>query len=132
MHTDGFITTDHTKGIEGPKKINNIPKVLTIKQIEEILENIKLMSEPNSIRLMALVELMYSTGMRVEELVSMPLSAINFNNNSIFIYGKGGRERIVPFGKKALNALKKYIIVRPLFLNKKQNSNYMFPSSFGK
>ena len=129
LHTDGLITKDPSKGIEAPKKTNNIPKVLSINQIEEILENIKLMSKPNSIRLMALVELMYSTGMRVEELVSMPFSAINFHNNSIFIHGKGGRERIVPFGKNALNALKKYITIRPLFLNKKNSSNYMFPSS---
>jgi integrase/recombinase XerD len=72
---------------------------------------------------------MYSTGMRVEELVSMPINAINFHNNSIFISGKGGRERIVPFGKNALNAIKKYLEVRPLFLKKDKNSQYMFPSS---
>tara|TARA_Y100000590_G_C15707993_1_gene1009331 strand:+ start:874 stop:1791 length:918 start_codon:yes stop_codon:yes gene_type:complete len=129
LHIEGIITLDPTKSIEAPKKLNNIPKVLSIKQIEEIIDSIKRKSTPNDIRLLALVEIMYSTGMRVEELVSMPINAINFNNRSIFVVGKGGRERIVPFGKNAFNAIKNYIEVRPLFLPKGINSEYMFPSS---
>ena len=129
LHIEGIITLDPTKSIEAPKKLNNIPKVLSIKQIEEIIDSIKTKSTPNDIRLLALVEIMYSTGMRVEELVSMPINAINFNNKSIFVVGKGGRERIVPFGKNAFNAIKNYIEVRPLFLPKGINSEYMFPSS---
>ena len=129
LHIEGIINLDPTKSIEAPKKINNIPKVLSIKQIEEIIENIQQKSSPNDIRLLALVEIMYSTGMRVEELVSMPLNAINFNNKSIFVIGKGGRERIVPFGENAFNAIKNYIQVRPIFLTKGINSEYMFPSS---
>ena len=129
LHIEGIINLDPTKSIEAPKKINNIPKVLSIKQIEEIIENIQQKSSPNDIRLLALVEIMYSTGMRVEELVSIPLNAINFNNKSIFVIGKGGRERIVPFGENAFNAIKNYIQVRPLFLTKGINSEYMFPSS---
>ena len=107
LHIEGIISLDPTKSIEAPKKLNNIPKVLSIKQIEEIIASIKRKSTPNDIRLLALVEIMYSTGMRVEELVSMPINAINFNNKSIFVVGKGGRERIVPFGENAFKAIKK-------------------------
>lgn len=131
LYIDGIINIDPSKDIESPKKINNIPKVLSIRQIEEIIENIDSGFSPSSIRLLALIELMYSTGMRVEELVSIPFNAVNFHNNSIFVIGKGGRERIVPFGIKAMNAVKKYVEVRPIFLKKRKNSNYMFPS-FGK
>lgn len=129
LHVEGIIKLDPTKSIEAPKKINNIPRILSIKQIEEIIENIKKELTPNNIRLLALVEIMYSTGLRVEELVSMPLNAINFNNNSIFIVGKGGRERIVPFGENAFGAIKNYLEVRSLYLAKGQSSEYLFPSS---
>lgn len=129
LHVEGIIKLDPTKSIEAPKKINNIPRILSIKQIEEIIENIKKELTPNNIRLLALVEIMYSTGLRVEELVSMPLNAINFNNNSIFIIGKGGRERIVPFGENAFGAIKNYLEVRSLYLAKGQSSEYLFPSS---
>ena len=129
LHVEGIIKHDPSKSIEAPKKINNIPRILSIKQIEEIIENIKKELTPNNIRLLALVEIMYSTGLRVEELVSMPLNAINFNNNSIFIIGKGGRERIVPFGENAFGAIKNYLEVRSLYLAKGQSSEYLFPSS---
>ncbi len=126
---DGIINLDPTKSIEAPRKLNNIPKVLSINQMEELIDKIKQQSKPTDIRLLALVEIMYSTGMRVEELVSLPINAINLQNNSIFILGKGGRERIVPFGKNALDAIKKYMEVRTLFLNRDKNSKFMFPSS---
>ena len=71
---------------------------------------------------------MYSTGIRVEELMSISLNAINYENQSIFIKGKGGKERIVPFGINALKAIKKYIGIRELFIKNKNNSSFMFPS----
>ena len=129
LHIEGIIKLDPTKSIEAPKKINNIPRVLSIKQIEEIIENIKEEPSPNNARLLALVEIMYSTGLRVEELVSMPMNAINFNNRSIFVIGKGGRERIVPFGENAFSAIKSYLEVRSLFIAREKNSKYLFPSS---
>lgn len=129
LHIENIIKLDPTKGIEAPKKINNIPKVLSVKQIEEIIKTLKNKPNSNNLRLLALVEIMYSTGLRVEELVSMPLSSINFNNRSIFIIGKGGRERIVPFGKNAFDAIKDYEEIRNTFIKRGSSSKYMFPSS---
>ena len=128
LYSDGLIKNNPAKDIESPKKHQNIPKVLTIRQIEDIINALKSDNCLKSIRLLALIEIMYSTGIRVEELMSISLNAINYENQSIFIKGKGGKERIVPFGINALKAIKKYIGIRELFIKNKNNSSFMFPS----
>ena len=120
LYSDGLIKFNPAKEIESPKKLNSIPKVLTINQIQKIIDIISPVHNPNGIRLLALIEIMYSTGMRVEELVSLSLNSINYENQSIFVKGKGGRERIVPFGKHALNAIKNYINIRKFFIKNQQ------------
>ena len=106
LYSDGLIKNNPAKDIESPKKHQNIPKVLTIRQIEDIINALKSDNCLKSIRLLALIEIMYSTGIRVEELMSISLNAINYENQSIFIKGKGGKERVVPFGINALKAKK--------------------------
>ncbi len=128
LYSDGLIKNNPAKDIESPKKHQNIPKVLTIRQIEDIINTLKSDNCLKSIRLLALIEIMYSTGIRVEELMSISLNAINYENQSIFIKGKGGKERVVPFGINALKAIKKYIGIRELFIKNKNNSSFMFPS----
>ena len=128
LYSDELVKFNPAKEIESPKKIQNIPKVLTIRQIENIINILKPENNPKSIRLLALIEIMYSTGIRVEELVSISLNAINYENKSIFIKGKGGKERIVPFGIHALEAIKNYINIRELFIKNKNKSSFMFPS----
>jgi len=128
LYSDELVKFNPAKDIESPKKIQNIPKVLTIRQIENIINSLKSKTSPKCIRLLALIEIMYSTGIRVEELVSISLNAINYENKSIFIKGKGGKERIVPFGFHALKAIKNYINIRDFFIKNKKNSSFMFPS----
>jgi integrase/recombinase XerD len=128
LYSDELVKFNPAKEIESPKKIQSIPKVLTIRQIENIINILKPENSPKSIRLLALIEVMYSTGIRVEELVSISLNAINYENKSIFIKGKGGKERIVPFGIHALKAIKNYINIRELFIKNKKKSSFMFPS----
>ena len=128
LYADGLIKHNPAKDIESPKKHRHIPNVLTIRQIEDIINTLKSDNCIKSIRLLALIEIMYSTGIRVEELMSISLNAINYENQSIFIKGKGGKERVVPFGINALKAIKKYIGIRELFIKNKNNSSFMFPS----
>ena len=128
LYSDGLIKHNPAKDIESPKKHQHIPNVLTIRQIEDIINTLKSDNCIKSIRLLALIEIMYSTGVRVEELMSISLNAINYENQSIFIKGKGGKERIVPFGINALKAIKRYIGIRELFIKNKNNSSFMFPS----
>ena len=95
---------------------------------------IKLLGEKNiteiSITDKAVIELFYSTGIRLSELINLKLTNVNFNNRTIKVFGKGSKERIVPFGSKAETAIKNYIKIRDICnLN---NLDILFLSNNGK
>ncbi len=97
----------------GPKKRRTLPSFLTISQMEDLL---KLPSRDDVIgsRDLAILELFYSTGMRLSELSELKLSSIDFDGELIHVMGKGKKERIVPVGAEALSALKNYLKRRKL------------------
>ena len=111
------------------KKKRTLPNLLSIKDIEKILYTSQSFGKsPYHIAMNhALLELLYSTGMRVSELLSMPLTALSGDPNMILIRGKGGSERLVPISEKARAAIKIWINERSK--NKKnKNSKFLFPS----
>lgn len=98
--------------IEQPKIPQRLPKVISIKEIEEILH-----SNLSSIQFV-IIELLYSCGLRVSELVNLKLNDIDINSKYVRCFGKGSKERIIPLGKKAIEALTKYIPEREFYLKK--------------
>lgn len=102
--------------LEQPKVPQRLPKVISLKEIEEILH-----SDLSPLQCVVL-ELLYSCGLRVSELVNLKISDIDLSSKYIRCFGKGSKERIVPFGAKALEAIKKYLPFRELTL-KKHNLN---------
>ena len=98
--------------IEQPKIPQRLPKVISIKEIEEILR-----SNLSSIQFV-IIELLYSCGLRVSELVNLKLNDIDINSKYVRCFGKGSKERIIPLGKKAIEALSKYIPEREFYLKK--------------
>jgi len=126
------------ENIERLKTSKNLPKVLTIEEVDKLLD-IEL-NTPFDYRNKAMLELMYSSGLRVSELLSLTLTDIDLNNNLVKVFGKGSKERIIPIGDYATNALSTYIdeyriklIKRPtdiLFLN--NHGNNMSRSGFFK
>ncbi|MGE6811330.1 MULTISPECIES: tyrosine recombinase XerC [unclassified Pseudoalteromonas] len=100
-------------GIKGPKFAKPLPKNLDVDQMARLLEIPD--DEPLAIRDKAMMELMYSSGLRISELVSANLQDISAANGEILVRGKGNKERLIPVGSKALNALKKWLIIRPQF-----------------
>ena len=98
-----YTKTDPTLTLEQPKLPKRLPKVLTLEEITEIF-NSDLNREESLI-----VELLYDCGLRVSELVNLKLNNIDVNSKYIECFGKGSKERIVPFGKKAQSVLKKYL-----------------------
>lgn len=108
--------TDPTLTIEQPKLPKHLPKVLSIKEIEEIL-NEKLNTTQKVI-----LELLYGCGLRVSELAELDISNINIKAKYLQCLGKGSKERIIPLGSKAISALKKYLPERD-FIIKKFNLN---------
>jgi len=102
-------------GIDSPKTGQSLPKLLSEEQVDKLLTLAQTKAEEapglKSLRLHALMELLYATGLRVTELVSLPLAAVRSGQPYIFVRGKGDKERLVPMNARAIRALDAYIDV---------------------
>jgi integrase/recombinase XerD len=122
--------------IEGPKRGRSLPKVLTIKQVDGLLARaregaqVEAKSERlRAARLNCLLEVLYATGLRVSELVSLPEAAARRDQRMLIIRGKGGRERLVPLNDSAKRTMSDYLALRAEA--KLDSSKWLFPS-FGE
>ena len=98
--------------LEQPKVPKRLPKVITLKEVEDILHSgLTDLQE-------VIVELLYSCGLRVSELVNLKINDIDINSKYVRCFGKGSKERIIPVGQKAISALKKYLVSRELVIKK--------------
>lgn len=105
---EGMIENDPTALIEGPKLGRKLPDTLSFPEIEKIFEAIDL-SKPEGARNRAMLELLYSSGLRVSELVDLRLNNLHFDVGFIQVTGKGNKQRLVPVGKDAMKFVKIYI-----------------------
>ncbi len=105
-------TKNPTQTLEQPKLPKKLPKVMTVEELNSIINSD--LNEEESV----IVELLYGCGLRVSELVNLKLSNIDLSSKYIQCYGKGSKERIVPFGEKAKSALKKYFKIRDIIILK--------------
>ncbi len=113
MMNEGYVKKDITENIISPKIPKRLPKVLSINEIEKILNVIDI-TKILGIRDRAMLELLYACGLRISELLKLRLSSIFFDEEIIRVFGKGNKERIIPFGNEARKWLKKYInYIRP-------------------
>lgn len=128
---DGIVKEDPSLHIETPKKDRHLPDVLSVKDVETIL-NIG-GSKPLDIRNRAMLELMYATGVRVSELIGLDIGDVHLTMGFLRCFGKGSKERIIPIGNSAIDAVEKYIqIARPKLLQKKTTENALFVNQHGK
>ena len=112
-------TDDPTALLDSPKKDMALPKTLGGDEIEKLIDAAGARADPSGVRDRALAELLYGGGFRVSELVNLPLNAApKPGQNTMIITGKGGKERLVVLGAKALDAMRAYIAVRESFLPK--------------
>ena len=125
------VTEDVTSVIESPKLWKKLPSTLNIDEVERLLKAPNLRDFLGS-RDKACLELMYATGMRVSELINLKMNDLNMGIGFAKCFGKGGKERIVPFGRKARESIVRYLDrSRPTFL-KKKISNFLFLTRLGK
>lgn len=122
-------TDDPTSAVESPKRARPLPKIVTEAQTQSIIDAAASLDGPEAVRLLCIVELLYASGLRVSELVTLPLAAVSGERRTIMVKGKGGRERLVPLGAPAREAINAYLKIRARFLPKLERAQrFLFPS----
>src|SRR5205807_113262 len=106
---EGLAQTDPAEGVEGSRGSRPLPRFLGIEEVDRLLAQPDA-SKPSGARDRAMLELLYASGLRVSELVALPISAIDPQTGVVRVRGKGGKERIVPVGERARDALAAYLI----------------------
>jgi len=105
---EGLRTDDPTAGLDSPRQGRSLPKVLSEAEVEGLLAAARARPGADGVRLTALLELLYATGLRVSELVELPAAAAARDPRVLIVKGKGGKERMVPLSEPARDALKHY------------------------
>lgn len=132
--SENLLTENPTHLIDLPKYSSPLPIVLSLDNIRELIESIKQDKSPEGIRLRAMIHLLYASGMRVSELVSLKITNLSIDSNThkiknhIYIQGKGNKERIVIINDTALSMLEIYMPYRDIFIANSKNGKYVFPS----
>ena len=136
LYAEGKRNSDPSTTLDGPKRGRSLPKILSVAEVDGLLESVEMLANNGALsfherlsfaRLNALIELIYTTGLRVSELVSLPRSSANTKNDFLIVLGKGRKERLVPLTDKAKNALKIYLEL--LKTTGKGDTAYLFPAN---
>ena len=118
LRREGLIARDYTQILAGPRQKRQIPVFMPVDEVFELLEKPDA-STPFGLRDRAILETLYSSGLRVSELVGLDLGDVDFESGIVKVLGKGDKERFVPIGKMALSALGDYLSARREFLRGK-------------
>ncbi|MHA6259589.1 site-specific tyrosine recombinase XerD [Sporosarcina sp. CAU 1771] len=124
-------TTDPTVHLELPKIDQKLPRVLSMEEVDLLIKSPDC-TKPQGIRDRALLEILYGTGMRVSELIGLDLDDIHLSMGFVRVFGKGGKERIIPLGGQAIQACKRYVEeARPVFVAKQRGADALFVNMRG-
>jgi len=129
-----YLPDDPTEDIIRPRRGRPLPKILKESDVEKLIAKARSSSESSlrDLRLFTLVELLYATGLRVSELVGLPIGALARDLKIITVRGKGGKERIIPLSEPAKVAIKLWLKERADFVKKGSTSIWLFPSKNSK
>ena len=128
--SENLIPVDPTSIIDLPKSGRYLPRVLSVSEVTELLEAIN-GTDPLSLRNAAMLYLLYATGLRVTELVSLPVAVLNMNAGFLRVLGKGSKERLVPFGDAAREKIEAYLKPARLKILKGKVSDFLFVTHRG-
>jgi integrase/recombinase XerD len=142
LYTEGLRGDDPSAVLEGPRRGRSLPKIMMVAEVTKLLVTAHEMAAQGgdtkeekarrlrALRLAALLELLYASGMRISELIALPVSAASTKSDAIIVRGKGNKERLVPIGNAAKRAMKAYL---DMLRDKERTSQqrWLFPS-FGE
>ncbi len=134
LFLEGVRADDPSTAIDRPRQGRSLPKYLHEEEVSRLLDAARRRSGPEGLRMNALMEVLYASGLRVSELVTLPVSALSRQDGMIIVRGKGDKERMVPLTEPAMEALAAYGSVREVFLPKGRGagghsvSPWLFPS----
>lgn len=127
---DRYIEKDPTERLEMPQKSFKIPEVLTVEEVNDLIQSIDL-SKKEGQRNRAILEVLYSCGLRVSELTSLRYSNVYFEEEFIKVDGKGDKQRLVPISPSAIKEIKNYLYDRHLITPKRGHEDILFLSRRG-
>ncbi len=131
-HSEGWISDNPVRHIKAPKAAKPLPKILSEHEVDPLLACAAQDLRPAGLRMLALLEILYASGLRVSELLALPDHTGKRAETMILVRGKGNRERLVPLTQAALDAIHAWRAVRAGFLPKGSNrsraTKYLFPS----
>jgi len=125
---EGVRKDDPTAALDAPRLGRPLPKLVSEAEVKQLLEAARAKPGPEGLRLVCLLELLYGSGLRVSELVGLPLAAARRDQRFLLVRGKGDKERLVPLGAPARAALAAYLAVRSHFLGAGESTRWLFPS----
>jgi integrase/recombinase XerD len=108
LRQEGVLATDALLDLETPRIPQRLPHFLSVEEVDGLLRQPRL-DTPRGLRDAAMLEVLYATGLRVSELVTLPMSALHLVEGWIKVRGKGGKERLIPFGEQAVARLRVYL-----------------------
>jgi integrase/recombinase XerD len=115
---EGIVTTDPTKNLSSPRIGRSLPEALSVDDVGKLLMAASNGDRPEGKRDLAMLELIYATGMRVSELMALEIDDIDLVQGSARCLGKGSKERVIPIHRKAADAVQRYLEqARPIFAN---------------
>ena len=120
-----YITKNPTLFLSTPKVSKKLPNFIDENIINELMDQPDIRTE-KGLRDRAMLELFYSTGMRLSELINLNIGSIDEKNNLVKVFGKGSKERLIPFGKRAKFSIENYLKIRGLSLNSRLNEIPLF------
>ncbi|MFT0890887.1 site-specific tyrosine recombinase XerD [Pseudochelatococcus sp. G4_1912] len=138
LYSEGHCRTDPAAAIEGPRRGQSLPKVLSIAEVDRLLteahagindETLPLAKRLMRARMACLMEVLYATGLRVSELIALPITAARTRERFLIVRGKGDKERLVPLTDAAREAARTFLMLREAAANNREShSQWLFPA----
>ncbi len=136
LYAEGWRDDDPTTAVDAPRRSQSLPRTLSEEDIEGLIRAAREQAEESAegVRLLCMLEVLYAAGLRVSELVTLPLAAARSRDAFLVVKGKGAKERLVPVNPSARAAIHDYLGVRSRFLSSRARAGerYLFPSRGGE